>query len=115
MPRREPAGPRQQEEMEVAHPLAVARDVGALRPHHPLDSADGGVQHRPQRRGLGHGELSQRLAVAAHLHHQLAGIGVGAGVVADQPKPVIMDGAAGGGDATGHLFADAARRSGHAR
>jgi hypothetical protein len=100
--------------MQVPHPLSVARDVGAFRPDDPPDGPDRRAKHRPQRRSLGRGELRERLAVPPHLHDQLAGVGVRPGVVADQPQTIIMDRTAGRGDTAGHLFADAARRIGHA-
>ena len=108
MSRRERASPRQQEEMHVPDPLVVARYVGALRSHDPLDGGDPGPENGAERRRLRRGEIRQRLAVATNLDDQLARVGMGAGVVGHEPEAVIVDGAAGSGDPAGDLVADAA-------
>ena len=45
---REAGGPREEEEVYVAHALAVGGDIDALGPHDALDRADGRREHRAQ-------------------------------------------------------------------
>ena len=103
----------QEEEVHVAHALAIRGDVDPLGPHDTLDRGHGGPEHRPQRGGLGRRELGQRLGVAAELHDQLSRIGLGAGVVGHLPPLVPVDHAPGGRDPAGHLRADAAALGRH--
>ena len=80
----------EEEEVHVAHALAVGSDVDALGPDDPLDRGHGGAEHRAQRGRLGRRELGDGFGVAAELDDQLAGIGPGAGVVGHLP-PVVFD------------------------
>jgi len=71
----------------VTYPLVERNGVDALRDDYALQRSHRGSQQRPQGLGLFWSELSQRFTMPPGLDDQLPRVGVGPGVVADEPEP----------------------------
>jgi hypothetical protein len=107
--RRQPAGAREKEEVDVANPLVVGGGVHPLRPCDPLDGGRARPKKGAECRGLRRRQLSEGLGVAATDHEKLAGIGVGARMVCHEPEAVVVDDSAGSGRTAGDGVAVGAR------
>lgn len=92
----------------MSYPFVERHGIDAFGHHHPLQRSDGCVQERPQGSSLLPAELGQRFAVPATLEDQLTRVGVGPGVMADEPEAVIEYHAAWSRDLARNLGAGAA-------
>src|SRR4051794_2296563 len=112
MAARHSRGTREQEKVQVPHPFVEGHGVYPLGGNYSFDRLHRCAEHRAEGFGLLPGKLAQRFTVPPALHDQLAGVGKFAGVVTDEPEPIVEDYPAGRRMPSGDFGAGAALRMG---
>lgn len=96
MPARHLFGPGQEEEVNVAQPFVERHGIDPLGHYDPFESLYCRAEHRSQRVRFVPGKLGERLAVAASLDDQFAGIGILPSMVTDEPHAIVEHHTTGG-------------------